>query len=80
MKNVIDSIFYSVMMTGLMFALGLHILLLMLWSCINQIVAGLAFLCATVLIAFLGLASLINAQWADEKLDQVQEWADNRDE
>jgi len=67
------------MMTFLMMTLGLQILLLMLWSCVNQIVAGLAIVCAGVLMAFLGLASLVNPEWADKKLDQVQEWADSDD-
>ena len=80
MKKITDSIFYSVSMMMLLWGIGLHLLLLVVWSLLNQLMKGLGFLCASFVMAFLGLASVISPEWADEKLVRLQEWSDSDEE
>ena len=80
MKKITDSIFYSISMMMILWLIGSQLLLLMIWSLLNQIMKGLGFLCASLLMAFLGLASVVSPEWADEKLVRLQEWSEPDDE
>lgn len=72
-------LFYVICFTAF-FALGIHLVWLLIWKFMTVTVDFLGLLCGTIYIAFLGFASVINKEWADKKLEQAIRWTESNEE
>ena len=64
----------------LFFALGLQLVFTVLHQILSLVVDLVGMVCGSFYVSFLGFASLINQDWAEEKLEQAIRWTESKDE
>lgn len=79
-KEFLADMLFWVFTGCLFFALGLQLAFLVLWQILSLVVDLIGLLCGSVYVSFLGFASLVNQEWAEEKLEQAIRWSDSKDE
>lgn len=79
-KEFLADILFWVSSGCLFFALGLQLVFTLLHQILSLVVDLVGMVCGSFYVSFLGFASLINQDWAEEKLEQAIRWSESKDE
>ena len=79
-KEFLADMLFWVSSGCLFFALGLQLVFTVLHQILSLVVELVGMGCGCFYVSFLGFASLINQDWAEEKLEQAIRWTESKDE
>ena len=79
-KEFLADMLFWVCTGCLFFALGLQLAFTVLHQILSLVVDLVGMVCGSFYVSFLGFASLINQDWAEEKLEQAIRWTESKDE